>query len=70
MLEIFSKNSAFKSRLKHIDARQKLVKTLRDRTIMTPVHVDTKENVADIFTKIFSRKEFERLRSKFMIFKD
>ena len=68
--EIFCKNSAFKSRLKHIDARQEWVKTLRDRTIMTPVHVDTKENVADIFTKIFSRKEFERLRSKIMIFKD
>ena len=46
------------------------MKTLRDRTIMTPVHVDTKENVADIFTKIFSRKEFERLRAKIMILKE
>ena len=65
--EVFSKNSAFKSRLKHIDARQRWVKVLRDRNIITPLHIDTKLNLADIFTKIFTKGEFERQRASFMV---
>ena len=65
--EVFAKNSAFKSRMKHIDARQRWVKVLRDRNIVTPKHIDTKLNIADIFTKIFTKGEFERLRALCMV---
>ena len=65
--EVFAKNSAFKSRLKHIDARQRWVKVLRDRNIIIPVHIDTEINLADIFTKILSKGEFKRLRTLYMV---
>jgi hypothetical protein len=64
--ECFAKNSVFKSRLKHIDCRQKWVQTLRDKTICTPTHVDTNENLADIFTKILPTADFVRLRNRIM----
>ena len=54
-------------RLKHIDCRQNWVKTLRDRSILTPVHVDTKDNLADIFTKILDVTTFTRLRDRMMM---
>lgn len=64
--ECFAKGTAFKSKLKHIDCRQEWVKVLRDRNICTPIHVDSKDNLADMFTKILSEKDFVRLRSKLM----
>ena len=65
--EAFAKNTAQKTTLKHIDQRQSWVKTLRDKTIIIPVHVDTKLNIADIFTKILIKKDFEALRDMMMI---
>jgi hypothetical protein len=62
--ECFAKETAFKSKLKHIDCRQEWVNVLRDRNICTPVHVDTKDNLADFFTKILPPQDFERLRSR------
>ena len=50
--EAFANNNAKKTKLKHIDARQEWVKVLRDKSILVPVHVPTKRNLADIFTKI------------------
>ena len=47
--ECFANNSAFKSRLKHIDTRQHWVKVLRDKNILIPQHIDTKDNLADFF---------------------
>jgi hypothetical protein len=64
--ECFAKGTAFKSKLKHIDCRQEWVKILRDRNICTPVHVDSKENLADLFTKILAETDFVRLRSRIM----
>ena len=64
--ESFALGTAFKSKLKHIDCRQEWVKILRDRGICTPVHVDTKDNLADVFTKILLCCDFERLRSVIM----
>jgi hypothetical protein len=64
--ECFAKGTAFKSKLKHIDCRQEWVKLLRDRNICTPVHVDTKDNLADFFTKILLPQDFERLRERIM----
>ena len=49
---------------KHIDCRQEWVRCLRDRKIMTPVHVDSKDNDAYLFTKILSREPFEMVRNR------
>ena len=59
--------SAAKTKLKHIDCRQEWVKVLRNKDILKPVHVDSKDNVADLFTKILSRGVFERLRDLIMV---
>ena len=64
--ECFDKGTAFKSKLKHIDCRQEGVQMLRNRDICTPVHVDSKGNLADLFTKILPAQDFERLRSTIM----
>ena len=62
--ECFAKGTAFKSKLKHIDCRQEWVRMLRDKNICTPVHVDTKKNLADLFTKIMPNDDVERLRRR------
>ena len=56
--EAFANNSAFKSKLKHIDTRQEWVRTLRNKNIIQALHVDTKENLADLFTKILPPHTF------------
>jgi len=56
----------FKSKLKHIDCRQHWVKTLRDKNIVIPRHVDTRDNLADIFTKILDKHTFQKLFSRLM----
>ena len=65
--ESFAKNNAKKTKLKHIDARQEWVKVLRDKSILVPVHVPTKLNLADMFTKILTVPEFIRLRNMIMV---
>ena len=64
--EAFSNNTCVKTSLKHIDARQEWVRTLRDKNVLTPTHVDTKLNVADLFTKILDKLTFEKLRDMIM----
>jgi hypothetical protein len=64
---IFAANSAQRTKLKHIDCRQEWVRMLRDKDICNPVHVDTKKNLADIFTKILPKADFERLRDSCMV---
>ena len=64
--EIFINDTAFKSKLKHIDCRQEWVKVLRDKNIMTPTHINTKDNLADLFTKILDKETFTRLRDTIM----
>jgi len=68
--EVFTNNSAFKSKLKHIDTRQEWVQILRNKDILVPVHVDTKLNIADIFTKILSKEGFYFLRGLIMMIHD
>ena len=58
--------SSFKSQLKHIDARQEWVRILRDKEICIPTPVDTKDNLADIFTKILPEAVFTSLRDRLM----
>ena len=67
--EAFINHTCFKSKLKHIDARQEWVKVLRSKDILKPVHVPTKHNAADLFTKILPRPDFERLRAMLMVCK-
>ena len=64
--EVFMKNTAFKSKLKHIDCRQEWVKMLREKSILVPKHVNTKDNLADIFTKVLGKQDFQRLCSRLM----
>ncbi len=55
-----------RSKMKHIDCAQEWVRVLRDRELLIPVHVDSKNNLADIFTKILDTETFTHLRSKLM----
>ena len=63
---IFANASAHRSKLKHIDCRQEWVKILRDKSVCTPVHVPTKDNLADLFTKILPAGDFIRLRDQLL----
>ena len=64
---VFMRNTAAKTKLKHIDCRQEWVRTLRDKDICLPQHVDTELNLADLFTKILSMGVFQRLRQLIMV---
>ena len=62
--KVFMNNSAGKTKLKHIDCRQEWVRTLRNKDIVRATHVDTADNLADIFTKILEKQIFKRLRDR------
>ena len=63
---IFTKGNAQKTKMKHIDCRLEWVRILRNKSIVKVEHVPTKENLADIFTKILDKSTFEYLRSKIL----
>ena len=67
---IFTQGNAQKTKLKHIDCQQEWVKTIRDKGILYVKHVSTKDNLADIFTKILDYKTFEGLRSMILLKKE
>ena len=56
--EVFVNGTAYKTKLKHIDVRQRWVQTLRDKSILRPAQVDTKDNTADLFTMIMGKQDF------------
>ena len=64
--EAFTNNTALKTKLRHIDVHQEWVKTLRNKNIIKPIHVDTKDNLADLFTKVLPKTDFIRMRNKMM----
>jgi hypothetical protein len=64
--QIFADDTAYKSKLKHIDCRQEWVKMLRDKQICKCIHVASADNLADLFTKILPINTFERLRDRLM----
>ena len=64
--EVFVNDTAYTTKLKHIDVRQKWVQTLRDKNILRLVHVDTKDNSANLFTTILGKQDFIRLRDMVM----
>jgi hypothetical protein len=64
--KIFCDGTASKTRLKHIDARQEWVQTLRNKNIVKAQHVPSEHNLADIFTKILPKSTFIRLRDQLL----
>jgi len=62
------KNPIQHSRTKHIDIRHHFIRDLVEEKVVTLEHVDTKEQLTDIFTKAFDAKQFEKLRGKLGIF--
>ncbi|KAK2378545.1 putative mitochondrial protein [Trifolium repens] len=57
-----SKNPIQHSRTKHIDIRHHFIRDLVEDNVITLEHVDTEEQIADIFTKALDLKKFEKLR--------
>ena len=64
--QCFAEKTAFKTKLKHIDARQEWVRTLRNKDLLLPIHVASEFNLADLFTKILSTTIFKKLRDQIM----
>jgi hypothetical protein len=60
----FSGDSCQSTKLKHIDARQEWVRALRDSNVMVTVHVPSKQNLADFFTKVLDKGTFQCLRDQ------
>jgi len=56
------------SRTKHIDIRHHFIRDLVEEKVVTLEHVDTEEQLADIFTKALDAKQFEKLRGKLGIY--
>ena len=65
--QAFAGSTVKRTKMKHIDCRQHWVRTLRDKDICHPVHVDTKENLADFFTKPLDKSTFWYLMAKIML---
>lgn len=58
--EVFMEDTKNNSRLKHIDVRQLWVQEMRDREIVVPEHVNTNDNLADLFTKPLAAPTFKK----------
>ena len=65
--QAFAGSSVNRTKMKHIDCRQYWVRVLRDKGICLPVHVDTKDNLADLFTKPLDRATFWTLLAQIML---
>lgn len=54
-----SKNSMYHSRTKHIDIRYHWIREVMDRQLLRLVKIHTKENPADMLTKVVTREKLE-----------
>ena len=63
----FASGTVKKSKLRHIDARQDWVQALRDSELVKLVKVDTKDNYANLMTKILEPETFLNLRDGMMV---
>jgi hypothetical protein len=59
-----SKNPVMHSKTKHIPIKYHFLRDQVTQKVVKIVYVDTKEQIADIFTKPFPRSTFENLRQK------
>ena len=64
----FSKDQVQRSKLRHIDCRQEWVQALRDANVVSLEHVDSKDNFADLFTKILDAETPHPLRRSYVMF--
>ena len=63
----FSDESCVRSRLRGcFDYREDWVQELRNRNVVRTENIDSEENLADFFTKCFSKKSYLRLRRLIM----
>jgi len=62
----FGGGNTRRSKLRHIDVRQQWVTQLRNAEVCRLIKVDTKANLADPFTKMFTADEHARLRDMYM----
>ena len=58
------KTRALNKRTKHIDIRFHFLRDLFEEGLIHPVHIDTKLNIADAFTKPLSEPDLLRHRDK------
>lgn len=58
-----SKNSMYHSRTKHIDIRYHWIREVKDRQLLKLVKIHTKENPADMLTKVVTREKLELCRN-------
>ena len=54
-------------KLKHTNCRQEWITKLRNMHIITPVHVHSEKNDANICTKILARGPVEMVRNRIMV---
>ena len=64
--QAFADDSAPTSKLRHIDLRQYWVQCLRDHSLVRAEHVDTGNNLADLWTKPLTGPAFFKLRGMFL----
>lgn len=57
-----SKNPVQHSRTKHIDIRHHFIRNLVDSKVIQIEYVDTKNQLADMFTKPLDKERFQELR--------
>ena len=62
----FSGGNTCRSKLCHIDVQQQWVTQLRNAEVCKLIKVDTKANLADLFTKMFTGDEHVQLRELYM----
>ncbi len=58
-----AQNDEFHQRTKHIDVKYHFIREALEKGIVEIKRVDSKENIADIFTKPLGKVQFEKLRN-------
>jgi len=57
-----SKNSVFHSKTKHIPIKYHFLREQVTKTIISLHYIPSKDQIADIFTKLLAKSQFEYLR--------